>query len=181
GVADANGWATSLGDVDVFWEAVGPSIEKALKKMVAMRRREGKAMVQTMKAILRKFPSQISNIQKLSTVSVEHYRKRLSDRISEILDNGSVSHERLEEEVAIFAEKSDVTEEFCRLNSHVDEFSRTLGLDEPIGKRLNFILQEMNREVNTIGSKCSEFSITSTVILLKEEIEKLREMVQNAE
>ncbi len=88
---------------------------------------------------------------------------------------------RLEEEIAIFAERTDISEECTRLKSHIDLYQQALKMKEPAGKRLNFILQEMNREANTIGSKCSEFAISSLAISLKEEIEKLRELVQNVE
>ena len=181
GVADVNGMTPSTETLDLFWKALQPGVEKALDMMIAMRRREGNNMARDMNNILKPFPAQIKSIRKKTIASVDHYRKRLTERINEILESNKISNDRLEEEVAFFAEKSDVTEEFLRLDSHIEEFRRTVKLDEPVGKRLNFILQEMNREVNTIGSKCSEFSITTSVIGLKEEIEKLREMVQNAE
>lgn len=181
GVADTNGVTPSTETLAKLWKALKPGVQTALDKLIAMRLREGNQMARDMARILKPFPGQIKTIKKKTSVSVDHHRQKLSERISEILQSNKISRERLEEEVAYFAEKSDVTEEFLRLGSHIDEFTRTIALDEPVGKRLNFILQEMNREVNTIGSKCSEFSITSSVIKLKEDIEKLREMVQNAE
>lgn len=181
GVAETNGVTPSTEILAQLWKALKPGVETALDKLIAMRHREGSQMARDMAKILKPFPGQIKAIKKKTSVSVDHHRKRLTERISEILESNKISKERLEEEVAYFAEKSDVTEEFLRLGSHIDEFKRTIALDEPVGKRLNFILQEMNREVNTIGSKCSEFSITNSVIKLKEDIEKLREMVQNAE
>lgn len=181
GVADLNGVTPSTEALTQIWKALKPGVERALDKLIAMRQREGNQMARDMRSILKPFPAQIKTIKKKTSVSIDHHRKRLSERIEEILGSNKISKERLEEEVAYFAEKSDVTEEFLRLGSHIDEFKRTIGLNEPVGKRLNFILQEMNREVNTIGSKCSEFSITSSVIKLKEDVEKLREMVQNAE
>lgn len=181
GVADPNGATPSTETLAQLWKALKPGVESALDKLIAMRHREGTQMARDMRGILKPFPAQIKGIKKKTTVSINQHRQRLSERISEILESNKISKDRLEEEVAYFAEKSDVTEEFLRLGSHIDEFKRTIALDEPVGKRLNFILQEMNREINTIGSKCSEFSITSSVIKLKEDVEKLREMVQNAE
>lgn len=181
GVAEVNGNTAGADDLDSVWKVFEPALASAFKKLTAMRKREGTSMAKDMKGILSGFPAKIKLIQDKSSGSVEYYRNRLTERIAELLDSKAVNNDRLEEEVAIFAEKSDVTEEFLRLKSHVEEFIRTTKLNEPVGKRLNFILQEMNREVNTIGSKCSDFSVTSTVIQLKEETEKLREMVQNAE
>ena len=181
GTTDTNNVVPSTEMLTKLWTAVEPAVGKALAQLISMRKREGAQMAKDMRAILKPFPAQIEAIKEKTTVSVDHYRQKLSERIAEILDSNQVSRDKLEEEVAFFAERSDVTEEFLRLASHIDEFLLTIKLDEPVGKRLNFILQEMNREVNTIGSKCSEFSITTAVIKLKEETEKLREMVQNAE
>ncbi len=168
-------------DYDRYWKMLETGVKRALKQLVAMRKREGEAMGRDMGKILRKMSSQVDKVEKGTANSVEHYRKQLTERINEILETNLHNSVRLEEEIALFADRSDITEECSRLRSHIVEFQRTLKLSEPIGKRLNFILQEMNREANTIGSKCSGFSIATTVITMKEEIEKLREIVQNIE
>jgi uncharacterized protein (TIGR00255 family) len=164
-----------------YWPMLETGINRAVKQVISMRRKEGQTMARDLRDILKAMTGQVKEIQSKTATSVESYRKKLTDRINEIMDTPLRDTLRLEEEIALFAEKSDVTEEYTRLRSHIDQFKATLKLSQPVGKRLNFILQEMNREVNTIGSKCAEFSISSTVILLKEEIERLREMVQNAE
>jgi uncharacterized protein (TIGR00255 family) len=163
------------------WQMLQTALRKALRQLVTMRRREGEAMSRDMRRLLSGMSGQIKDMEKKSAGSVNLHRERLTARINEILTDPMYDSVRLEEEIALFADRSDVTEEFSRLRSHIDQFGRALKLKEPVGKRLNFILQEMNREANTIGSKCADFSISSTAILLKEEIEKLREMVQNVE
>lgn len=168
-------------DYAQYWKILESGMKKALKQLIAMRKREGAAMAADMKTILDNMVVQVREVERKTPASVDEYRERLTDRINEILENKVHNSVRLEEEIALFADRSDVTEECSRLNSHVEEFRRTVKLTEPIGKRLNFILQEMNREANTIGSKCADYSISSTVILLKEEVEKLRELVQNVE
>jgi uncharacterized protein (TIGR00255 family) len=164
-----------------FWMDLSKCVKKALKEVVAMRKREGKAMANDMRTILEGMEKAVKVVEERTANVVEHYRDKLTARIQEILDNNVHNSVRLEEEIAIFAERSDVTEECSRLRSHIAQFKSTLRLDQPVGKRLNFLLQEMNRETNTIGSKCSDFDISSTVIGLKEEVEKLREIVQNVE
>jgi len=168
-------------DYEQYWKVLEPILGKALKQLIAMRKREGAAMAADMKKILESMVVQVKEVERKTPASVEEYRQRLTDRINEILENKVHNSVRLEEEIALFADRSDVTEECSRLNSHVEEFRRTVKLTEPIGKRLNFVLQEMNREANTIGSKCADYSISSTVILLKEEVEKLRELVLTVE
>ncbi len=168
-------------DCEKYWPMVESAVKRALKQLVAMRRREGQSMTRDMRNILKGMAGQVDLIQKKTATSVESYRQKLTDRVNEIMETPLRDSLRLEEEIAIFAEKSDITEEYTRLRSHIDQFKATLKSPEPTGKKMNFILQEMNREVNTIGSKCGEFSISATVIGLKEEIEKIREMVQNAE
>ena len=108
-------------------------------------------------------------------------REKLLVRVKELMTEPIRDEVRLEEEIAYIADRTDVSEECTRFRSHLDQYAETLKRKEPVGKRLNFILQEMNREVNTIGSKCSDIAISSIVIQLKEEIEKLREQVQNVE
>ena len=146
-----------------------------------MRRKEGAAMARDMKRRLKEIKNTNRSVAKVSTGSVDRYREKLRIRVNELIEAGEIDPGRLEQEVALVAERSDVSEECTRLDSHIDQYAADLKSDEPVGKRLNFILQEMNREANTIASKCTEAEITRAVISLKEEIEKLRELVQNAE
>ncbi|MCB2229401.1 YicC family protein [bacterium] len=168
-------------DMETVWKAVKPIIAAAIKDMAAMRKREGEAMAKDMRARLAESEKLVGIVEKLTPKVVQAYREKLMARIHELLESPVREGLRLEEEVAYVAERTDVTEECIRFRSHVDQFRQALSQKEPAGKRLNFLLQEMNREVNTIGSKCADVSVSSTVIALKEIIEKLREQAQNVE
>jgi uncharacterized protein (TIGR00255 family) len=171
----------AIADDDLIWSGMKKAADKALDDLVRMRRREGTAMARDMKQRLRVTARLIKEIIADSSLVVEKYRQRLTSRIGELVEPSAYDPGRLEQEIAVFAEKSDISEECMRLSSHLSQYKRSLGAKEPIGKRLHFILQEMNREVNTIASKCPETKVTTAVIALKEEIEKLRELVQNVE
>ena len=168
-------------DHDQVWKLVEKALTKALTDLVAMRKKEGAAMANDMQQRLTAMKKAIGEIEKKSSGAIEIYREKLTQRINALLEPAQRDHLRLEEEIALFAERTDITEECTRLKSHIDLYQQALKMKEPAGKRLNFILHEMNREANTIGSKCSEFAISSLAISLKEEIEKLRELVQNVE
>ena len=165
--------------------AIWPSIEKtllsALKQLIIMRGKEGAAMKKDMSGRLTKLAACLKDVSLLSANYVEVYRDKLKRRIDELIDSASIDNGRLEEEIAIFAEKADITEECTRLASHIKQYRQVLKLAEPVGKKLNFILQEMNREANTIASKSSDFDVSSVAIMMKDEIEKLRELAQNVE
>ena len=164
-----------------LWKQVKPAVEKALDNLTRMREREGKKLALDMARRIKRIGDELKKIEKSSVSSVKSYRERLRQRLHELLEGAEVDRRRLEEEVALLAERTDITEEITRLRSHLEQFNRDLTQDKPVGRRLNFLLQEMNREVNTIGSKSQEFAISKRVIGLKEEIEKIREQVQNVE
>lgn len=168
-------------DLKIAWPIVQKAIDKALHGMLAMRAKEGKAMAADMKKRLTRMLKTVAEIRKATKNSVKLYRDKLAARIAELTTSNNYDNARLESEVAYFAERTDITEECIRLASHIEQFRDTLASPEAVGRRLNFILQEMNREVNTVGSKGSDFSITTAVISLKEEIEKIREQAQNVE
>jgi uncharacterized protein (TIGR00255 family) len=168
-------------DMDVVWPVLKRGIEKALKQFLSMRAKEGKATAADMRARLKTMTRLLDEVEKATEGSVERYAEKLSARIGELLNGQKADSARLEEEIAVFADRTDIAEECSRLRSHLDQFQSTVAGTDAVGRRLNFILQEMNREVNTIGSKGSDFGISAKVISLKEEIEKLREQVQNVE
>lgn len=167
--------------LDEVWPVIARATTKALKAMVAMRIREGRAMAADMRGRLKNMNSLMREIELATASAVSTYAAKLSVRVTELLNGRLPDTSRLEEEIAVFAERTDITEECLRFRSHLDQFVNTLKQTDTIGRRLNFILQEMNREANTIGSKASDFDISAKVISLKEEIEKLREQVQNVE
>ena len=171
---------TSL-DPDRFWPPLERSIQKALTQLIAMRRKEGQAMARDMAARLKTISRLNREITVLTPRAVQLFRTKLAERLEDLLARPAGDPVRLEEEIAIFAEKADITEECTRMVSHVDQFRATMKLKGSIGKTINFILQEMNREANTIGSKTSDIKITRAAIAVKDEVEKLRELVQNVE
>lgn len=168
-------------DEELIWASLKKAIDRALSQLLAMRRKEGAAMAREMQKRLSGIARKLKMVEKRSVESVKKYRTRLNKRIKEVLDSPLPESVRLEEEVAIMAERADITEECARMHSHLEQYRSTLKQKEPVGKKLNFILQELNRETNTVASKSAEINISSTVILIKEEIEKLRELVQNVE
>jgi len=168
-------------DEDIIWSGMQRAVRKAVNELSRMRRREGAAMARDMAQRLKVLVGLTRQIMARSADSVESHRDKLTARINELLDRPVPDHGRLEEEIAIIAEKTDISEECTRLLSHFDQARRNLKAKQPSGKKLTFILQEMNREANTIASKATNIEITRASISVKEEIEKLRELVQNVE
>ena len=168
-------------DEDQVWKTLEGVVSKALKKLLSMRRNEGTEMKKDMQQRLQILSGHLKKVKALSKNAVANRREKLSRRINELLESPMRDSLRIEEEIAIFAEKADITEECTRLASHFKQYRANLSLAEATGKRLNFILQEMNREANTIASKASDYDISSEVISMKNEIEKMRELVQNVE
>ena len=123
----------------------------------------------------------VDKIEKRSPVTVEEYRSRVKEKVEEFLEGTNVDETRLLTEVCIYSDKVNITEEITRFKSHLAEFKKLLNEDVPIGRKLDFIIQELNRETNTMGSKCNDYEISKNVVELKSEIEKIREQVQNIE
>jgi uncharacterized protein (TIGR00255 family) len=168
-------------DLEKAWEVVSEVTQRALEEFNRMRKAEGAKLAQDLTERVARLEETIPEIEKLTPKSIDSYRKKLKTRIAELLSNMVVDQHRIELEVALMAEKCDVAEECVRFTSHNQQFLSALKEDAPVGKRLTFLLQEMNREANTIGSKAADAEISQKVIFLKEEIEKIREQVQNIE
>ena len=168
-------------DLDNAWEKVSQITCQALEEFNRMRKAEGAKLAQDLSQRVTRLEETIPEIERLTPKSINNYRKKLKSRIKELVDSSLMDEHRIELEVALMAEKCDVTEECVRFRSHNHQFLSALKEDVPVGKRLTFLLQEMNREANTIGSKAADAEISQKVIFLKEEIEKLREQVQNIE
>jgi uncharacterized protein (TIGR00255 family) len=163
------------------WPFMKEAIEKALLALVDDREKEGGFLYKDLIARVRTIKKALRVIKKNSTSNVQQYKKRLTQRIKEISGNHPVDKGRLEIEVALFAKNSDITEELTRLNNHVINFNRTIKKYGEVGKKLDFIAQELHREINTLGSKSSGFNISRDVIEVKTEIEKIREQLKNIE
>ncbi len=168
-------------DDDVIKEEVIKVIKIATDNFVQMRQIEGKKISEDLEVRLDKITEKVIEVSKLSTGLIEEYVVKLEARIKEILKNQEIDQARLAQEVVIYADKCSVEEEITRLNSHILQFKNLLNSDEAVGKKLDFIVQEMNRETNTIGSKANNLDITNIVIDLKTEIENIREQIQNIE
>ncbi len=163
------------------WEVVQAALDKALDGLLVMRANEGRELERDFDVRLAALSGLADQIEELSKRQVPHERERLRERIAQILEREPVDDGRLEMELAILAEKLDVTEECVRFRSHVTFFRQAMASPEPAGRKLNFLIQEMNREVNTMGSKSSDTGIAHLVVQGKEELEKVREQLQNIE
>lgn len=161
------------------------AIDQALENLEEMRESEGAALAEEMRVRLSKIESEIPLIETAAAALVDAYRQRLHKRILELIARGGQAIEldagRLAQEVAYLADRSDITEELARLRSHLEQFRNALEAPGEIGKRLDFLLQELNREANTVLSKSTEVSIKDAALVIKAEVEKLREQVQNVE
>lgn len=168
-------------DEDKLWEAVSSVVRAALDEFTAMREREGERIEKDLTDRIEYMRSVAAKVEQRSPETVEEYKNRLYTKIKEVLDGKEVDEARVLTEVAIFADKVAVNEETVRLCSHFDEFYKIISSDEPAGRRLDFLIQEINREINTTGSKANDIEIARYVVELKGETEKLREQVQNIE
>lgn len=169
-------------DEDLLWSMLSEALEETLTNLKEMRSEEGKKLAKDVLERCDILQSTIEEIEKNSYNVVIDYKEKLNNRISEILDNPSLIDEnRLAQEVAIYADKSNITEEIVRFKSHIGQLRNTIVKDESIGRKIDFLIQEMNRETNTIGSKSSDLNITNLVVEIKSELEKIREQIQNIE
>ena len=168
-------------DEEQLWNTVKTVLDCALGDFVAMREREGERIEKDLCDRIEYMRTLVTTIDERSPQTVQEYSDRLYEKIKEVLDGRGIDEARILTEVAIYADKVAVNEETVRLTSHFEEFDNIIGSGEPAGRRLDFLIQEINREVNTIGSKASDIEIAKTVVTLKGEIEKLREQIQNIE
>lgn len=168
-------------DEESTWEAVRQVADTALSSFINMRECEGQRLKVDIQDRAKAILSIVEKVEARSPKTVEEYKARLRARLEEILADAKVDEQRLITEAAIFADKVAVAEETVRLRSHFQQMENMLGSDEAIGRKLDFIVQEMNREVNTIGSKAVDAEIAHMVVDMKAEIEKIREQVQNVE
>ena len=146
-----------------------------------MRKNEGEKIKQDLKKRIKKVEENVNKISGYSTGLIDEYVVKLENRVNEILKTDVVDKNRLMQEIVIYSDKCSVEEELTRLKSHISQFNELIEKDGPVGKRLDFLIQEMNREVNTIGSKSGSIDITNCVIDLKTILEDIREQIQNIE
>jgi uncharacterized protein (TIGR00255 family) len=159
---------------------VNITVEEAANQLMAMRVAEGKELETDIRKQLLILDGTINEVKQYAPQVVKQYKERLAKRLNDYL-SGALDEQRFITEVAIFADKADINEELTRLHSHIRQFEETLTESEPIGRKLDFLLQEMNREVNTIGSKANDSKIAKEVVEMKSLLEKVKEQVQNIE
>lgn len=181
GIPDAFNIFKPEADEDEIWESVSEVASLALEKFVSMRETEGKRLKEDVLNRLSLIEGNVAVVEKLAVKTVEDYRNKLTDKLMEILADKNIDESRILTETAIFAEKTAVDEETVRLKSHLEQYRSMLAGDEAVGRKLDFLTQELNREVNTIGSKCQNIEVTRIVVDIKSEIEKIREQIQNIE
>ncbi|MFR9069587.1 MAG: YicC/YloC family endoribonuclease [Paraclostridium sp.] len=169
-------------DEDLLWSMLKVALDDCLVKLKDMRKEEGIKLSNDIDMRCDLLKEYIEQIENYSYNVVNEYKEKLNNRIAEILDNPSlVDENRLAQEVAIYADKCSITEEIVRFKSHILQLKKTIHKDESIGRKIDFLIQEMNRETNTIGSKSSDLNITNLVVEIKSELEKIREQIQNVE
>ncbi|SKA07523.1 TIGR00255 family protein [Trichlorobacter thiogenes] len=157
------------------------AVGQALDGLDGMRLREGEALQADLKGRRTDLAALVAQVRERAPQVVDEYQQKLQQRLEKLLGGTELDPQRLAQEVALLADRCDITEELVRLESHFIQFDETLLLKEPVGRKLDFLMQEINREVNTIGSKANDATITSLVVQMKAELEKMREQVQNIE
>lgn len=170
-------------DEEEGWRVLSPPLAGAIEDLLRMKRREGEILGRDLTARLHKILGAVEKVEGRVPLMIDSVRSRLKDRLQEILPESEADYQRqrLEAELVLFADRTDSTEECVRLRAHCQQFLELIDAPEPAGRKLNFLLQEMNREANTIGSKSSDVEIAREVITIKEESERLREQVANIE
>ena len=168
-------------DLEAAWTAIAEAVEVALSRLVAMREREGARLTSDLGQRVRRLAERADEIERRAPLVVQEHAARLTRRIEELIGMPPVDEGRLAAEVAIFADRSDIAEETTRLRSHLAQMQQMLIGDGPAGRTLEFLVQELGREANTIGSKANDVEISRAVIAVKGELESLREQIQNLE
>lgn len=168
-------------NIDEVWMLMGKAIEEAASSINHMRETEGEALKTDMLQKAGEILAKIGTIRERDKEVIPLYKERLEARIKELMDAVPVDENRLALEIAMYTDKSSIDEEITRLSSHMEQFEMFLSENEPVGRKLDFLAQEMNREANTMASKSVDLLITNTVLEIKNEIEKIREQMQNIE
>jgi len=169
-------------DEDIIWECLKKALDISLLDILSMKVAEGEELKKDMVSKLNIIEVIVLEIEKRSPLVVLEYRDKLRDRINELLDkDANIDEARIAYEVVFFADKSNINEEVVRLKSHIKQFETILRDEDSVGRKLDFLIQEMNREINTIGSKANDILISQNVVEIKSEIEKIREQIQNLE
>jgi len=168
-------------DLESAWDIIAQGLDVALQALKSMRLQEGEALGRDFHLRLQAMAQQIQTIRQRVPQVVVEYRQRLEQRVKELFDQFEIDPTRLAQEAILFAERADITEELTRLEAHLQACARLLSSAEAVGRKIEFLVQEMHREVNTIGSKSNDVAIAHSVVELKSELERIREQIQNIE
>ena len=168
-------------DAEELWPLLKEAVEEALEHLNAMREKEGSHLKEDLLQKISALEACRAELVEKAPLVVEAYKERLHARLDELIERGSLDPGRLEAEVTLFADKCAIDEELTRLDSHFHQFRQIVEMNEPVGRKLDFLTQELNRETNTIASKANALMISKTALTMKNEIEKIREQIQNIE
>jgi uncharacterized protein (TIGR00255 family) len=168
-------------DIEEDWELIAQGLENALQALEQMRLQEGAFLYRDLQTRLQTITRHITTIRQRVPHVVTIYRQRLEQRVQELFQQFELDTDRLSQEAILFAERSDVTEELIRLESHMQAFERLLSAPEAVGRKIEFLVQEMNREVNTLATKSNDADISQYAVEVKSEFERIREQIQNIE
>lgn len=168
-------------DVTVHWEQVRQIIERSLDALKEMRRHEGEGLATDLRKRVQSVRSLLEKIEAHAPLVLEDYRRRLDHRLQNMVKGMDLDPLRLNQEIAFFAERSDISEETVRMTSHLAQLGQMMDSEEPVGRKLEFLLQEVHREANTVSSKANDQTISQMVVEIKGELEKIREQIQNVE
>jgi uncharacterized protein (TIGR00255 family) len=170
-----------IGDLEPYWQEVLRILEQSLKNMDDMKRLEGESLTHDLKQRFESIAEQFQMIKQQFPSRLEATLSRLHDRLRSLLEGMEVDPSRFQQEIAFLAERTDITEEIVRAESHLAQFRTLLEGNEPVGRKMDFLLQEIHREVNTVSAKVNDAEISQRVVEIKSELEKIREQVQNIE
>ena len=170
-----------LDDAEPYWQEIAPIVKQSFKAMDAMKRSEGEVLAKDMRQRLEHIRQEIAAIKQRFPASLETARDRLREKLQSLLEGLDVDPVRFQQEIAFLAERTDITEEIVRAKSHLVQFAMLLKGKDPAGRKMDFLLQEIHREVNTVSAKANDAEISQRVIEIKSELEKIREQVQNIE
>jgi uncharacterized protein (TIGR00255 family) len=168
-------------DVEPYWQEIIPILKRSFKAMDEMKRWEGEVLTKDLQQRLERIRGELENIKKQFPFQLHAYWNRLHERLRSILGNAEVDDVRFQQEVAFLAERTDITEEVVRAESHLAHLDTLIRSGEPVGRKIDFLLQEIHREVNTISTKANDAAISRGIVEIKSELEKMREQVQNIE
>jgi len=171
----------SIGDLEDFWPIVEQALNQSLFALQEMRKIEGTRLKADLQLHIERIEQLNKEIESRAPLVVEEYRERLTQRMQELIPGGVLEPLRLAGEAALFAERSNIAEEIVRIYSHLNQLRLSAEEEEPVGRKLDFLVQELNREINTIASKASDLKISQLVMEVKSELEKIREQIQNVE